>query len=102
MAKFVYVYTGGQMAETPEEQAAVMQLWGNWFATLAGQLTDGGNPFGASTTVKSGGSSAPGTSGLTGYSIIEADSLESAADAAAGCPILTSGGQVEVYEALAM
>ena len=28
MAKFVYLYTGGQMAETPEAQEAAMQEWG--------------------------------------------------------------------------
>ena len=28
MAKFVYLYTGGGMAETPEAQEQVMQAWG--------------------------------------------------------------------------
>jgi len=28
MAKFVYVYTGGQMAGTPEAQEQAMQAWG--------------------------------------------------------------------------
>ena len=34
MAKFVYVYTGGQMAATPAEQEQQMQAWGAWFGTL--------------------------------------------------------------------
>ena len=40
------------------------------------------------------------TSGLTGYSIISADSLDGASKLAEGCPVLTSGGSVEVYEIL--
>ena len=34
MAKFVYVYAGGQMAETPEAQEQAMQAWMAWFGTL--------------------------------------------------------------------
>ena len=102
MAKFVYVYTGGQMAETPEAQEQAMQEWGAWFGTLGDKVTDMGAPFGASATVKSGGSSAGGTSALTGYTVVESDSLESATDGAAGCPVLKSGGTVEVYEAIEM
>lgn len=102
MAKYVYVYTGGQMADTPEAQEQAMQAWGAWFGTLGDAVTDGGNPFGASTTVKSGGSVTGAASGLTGYSIVQADSLEEAAAKADGCPILQSGGNVEVYEAIAI
>jgi hypothetical protein len=39
---------------------------------------------------------------LGGYSIIEADSLEAAAAKAAGCPVISSGGSVEIYDALSM
>ena len=39
-----------------------------------------------------------GGAGLTGYSILNADSLADAAEKAKGCPILASGGTVEVYE----
>ena len=55
MAKFVYIYTGGQMAETPEAQQEVMAAWGAWFGELGGALTDGGNPFGASVSVRPDG-----------------------------------------------
>jgi hypothetical protein len=102
MAKFVYVYTGGQMAETPEAQEQVMQEWGAWFGTLGDKVTEIGAPFGASATVKSGGSSSGGTSGLTGYSVVEAASLEDATEQATGCPVIKSGGNVEVYEAIQM
>jgi len=107
MAKFLYLYTGGQMAETPEAQEAAMQEWTNWFGTLGDSVTDIGNPFGAGTTVSNGsGSNGSGSNGggskLSGYSIINAESLADAASKANKCPVLQSGGTVEVYEALAM
>jgi hypothetical protein len=95
VAKYVYAYTGGGMAQTEEEQAAAMAAWGAWFGQLGSAVVDGGNPFGASTTVGSGGSV-----GLTGYSVIQADSLEAAAKLTSGCPILASGGAVDVYETI--
>jgi hypothetical protein len=102
MGKYVLAYTGGSMAETTAEQEAVMQAWMGWFGELGSAVIDGGNPFGPSTAVTSDGSTAATAAGLTGYSVIEADSLELAAKLAKGCPVLTSGGSVEVYETIAM
>ena len=102
MAKFVYVYTGGQMADTPAEQEKAMQAWGAWFGTLGGAVTDMGNPFGASATVKAGGVTDGGGSQAGGYTIIEASSLQDASAKADGCPVLANGGAVEVYEAIPM
>ena len=102
MAKFVYVYAGGRRAETPEAQEQQMQAWTTWLGGLGDAVTDVGNPFGASASVKSGGSSAGAVTGLGGYTIIDAESLDAATARADGCPILSSGGSVEVYEALAM
>jgi hypothetical protein len=101
MAKFVYLYSGAAMADTPQAQEQAMQEWTAWLGGLGGSVTDIGNPFGASATVGAGGTS-PEASGFGGYSVIEADSLDDAAAKASGCPALKSGGNVEVYEALAM
>jgi hypothetical protein len=101
MAKFVFAYRGGGMAETEAAQKAQMDAWMGWFGQLGQAIVDGGNPFGASKTVSSDGSSSDGgQAGLGGYSVIDADSLAAAADLAKGCPVLASGGSVEVYEAL--
>jgi len=102
MAKFVLAYAGGSMPESPAAQEAAMKEWMEWFGTLGSSVLDGGNPFGASTAVLPGGGSGPATSGLTGYSIVEADDLEQAAKLAGGCPVLSSKGSVEVFEALPM
>jgi len=102
MGKYVLAYKGGKMADTPAAQEATMQAWGEWFGTLGSSVIDGGNPFGASTAVQSDGSSGKASAGLTGFSVIQADSLELAAKAAGGCPVLASGGSVEVYETIDM
>jgi hypothetical protein len=102
MGKFVYVYAGATMDETQEARDKAMQEWGAWFGTLGDAVIDMGNPFAASTTVKSGGSGGSGASGLGGYSVINADSLDAAAAKAGSCPVLKRGGTVEVYEALEM
>jgi len=100
MAKFMFAYTGGSMAETEEERNAVMAAWGAWFGELGGAIVDPGNPFGASGVVSSGGNGAAGT--LTGYSLVTAGDLDAAKQLAGGCPVLSAGGNVEVYEALEM
>jgi len=102
MAKFVVVYTGGAMAESPEAQEAVMQKWMGWFGSLGSAVLDFGNPFGGSAAIGSDGSTRPATASLTGYSILEADSIEAASKLASGCPVLEAGGGLEIYEALPM
>ena len=101
MANFVLLYTGGGMAETEAEQAAVMQAWGAWFGELASALVDGGAPFtSASKSIASNGtvSNSPVGTPATGYTIIKAESLNAAVEMAKGCPQLRSGGQISVYE----
>jgi hypothetical protein len=98
MGKYVLAYKGGGMPETEEEQKSVMDAWTAWFGALGGSVVDIGNPFGAQAAVGGGA-----TSGLTGYSIINADSLDDALEKAKSCPILNGGsGGVEVYEAVDM
>lgn len=102
MAKFVYIYTGGQMADTPAAQEEAMQAWGAWFGTLGDAVTDGGNPFSGSVTVSPSGVTDGAAANAGGYSIVTADSLNEAAALAKGCPVLAGGGAVEVYEAIPM
>lgn len=99
MSKFVLVYSGGSTPESEEAQAAVMQAWTSWFSALGEAVVDPGNPFGASSSVSANGEvSGTGASGLTGYSVISAESLSQATEAASSCPVLADGGAVEVYE----
>jgi len=98
MAKYLLAYTGGVMAPSEEERQAVMQAWGEWFEKLGPSIADPGNPFGPSATVTGSGVSDGGSSGLTGYTLLNADDLAGASELAKGCPVLGAGGTVEVYE----
>jgi hypothetical protein len=99
MAKYLLAYRGGSMGETPEAQAESMTAWMNWFGQLGESMGDGGAPFGESSTLGAKGkASKGGASELSGYSIIEAKTLAEAGEKAQGCPVLSSGGSIEVYE----
>lgn len=96
MGKYVLAYVGGGMDETEEAQQAAMAAWGAWFGSIGSAVVDGGAPFGPSAAVGGGAAS----SGLTGYSILQADDLAGALKLAEGCPVIKDGGSVEVYETI--
>jgi hypothetical protein len=101
MGKYVLAYTGGAMAETEAAQQEAMTQWMNWFGSLGDSVVDTGSPFGPSSSLASDGKVTDGgTSGLTGYSIIDAPTMTEACDKAKGCPVLATGGAIEVYEAM--
>ena len=100
MAKYLLLYAGGSMPETEAEQAAVMTAWTNWFTELGPAVVDPGNPFNAdSKTISAGPKVADAKATASGYSVIEADSLDQAAKLAETCPVLLGGAQLMVFEA---
>jgi hypothetical protein len=103
MAKYVLLYSGGGMGSTPAEQQKQMQAWMGWFGKLGKSLVDNGNPF--SDKVKSidaGGKVKDGSGAFraTGYSIVEAASIDAATSLAKECPVLSTGGTITVYETI--
>lgn len=102
MPKYIFAYHGGKMPESEEEGARVMQAWNDWFTDLGAAIADGGAPVGSSKTVSSSGvADGGGANPLSGYTLVNADSIEAAVEMAKGCPILDHG-TVEVAEALPM
>jgi len=106
MAKFAVIYSGGSgMGASPEEQQRIMGEWGAWYQKKGAAIVDGGDPFGPSKNISGGGVIADGPLGdtpATGYTIINADSLDAAASACADHPHLNHGGQVQVFETIDM
>ena len=96
MKKFVFLYYGGGDM-SPESMAA----WGSWFESISDKLVDGGNPFGEGRVVTKDGATALSAAmqPATGYSIVNADSIDAAQKLLDGCP--ASEG-VQVYEAIPM
>jgi len=103
MGKYVLAYVGGRMADTDAERQEQMAKWGAWFGQLGEAIVEPGAPFGPSASLDSAGAVGQGvSSGLGGYSILQADSLAAATELAKGCPVLAAGGSVDVYETLAV
>jgi hypothetical protein len=100
MSDFVLLDRGGGQPESDEERKAVMDAWTAWFGQLGSAIKDGGNPFAETARHLRSDGSVGDVQGnpATGYSILQADSLDDAASLAKGCPILNDGGDVEVYE----
>jgi hypothetical protein len=107
MAKYLYLYRGPATPMdqfTPEQSAEQMEAWGQWIGRVGPALVDVGTPFGARTSVADDGTS-PAAGDLNGYSIVEADSMESARALADKHPFLTEGKgrfSVEVFELVPM
>jgi len=93
IAKFLLIYTGGNPTTppTPEESAAIIKDWTDWFSALGENLVDAGNPTTPmAKSIASDGAVSDGAPGemATGYSIIQADSLDAATEAVKSCPQL--------------
>lgn len=101
MPKFIFAYHGGgKMPEDENEYAKVMAAWGAWFEELGDAVVDAGNPVGPSKTVTGNGvEDNGGANPISGYSLVNADSIDAALEMAKGCPILKSGS-IEVAEAI--
>lgn len=100
MPNYIIGYHGGGQPSDPAEGEKVMKAWMSWFEKIGPSVVDGGNPVGASKTIAANGSVSDGggANPLTGYSVLKADNLDAAVALAKGCPILASGGSVEVGE----
>jgi hypothetical protein len=103
MAKFMMIYKGEatdirQMSA--EDAAAVMSKWASWMNKVGPALVDVGTPFGPGTSVVDDGSTGDPIS-LTGFSIVEAETLPEATSLANGHPYLSEGlgnYSIEIYE----
>jgi hypothetical protein len=104
MAKYLFVYHGGENPETEDEIAEVLDAWGNWLGSMGAAVIDGGNPVGMSRTVNPDGSVTDngGVNPASGYGLFEAADQADAIAKARGCPILQAGGSVELAECIDM
>ncbi|MDU0112417.1 hypothetical protein RT723_05260 [Psychrosphaera aquimarina] len=103
MAKFVISYIGGNQPQTPEEGKQHFVKYKEWLASLGDSAISPANPFKNTHTVDpSGKVTAGGNSTMSGFTIIEVESMELALVAAKSCPFLDIGGSLEVSELMQM
>ena len=100
MAKYLVTYSGGAQPDgmTEADTAKVMQAWNDWYGGLGDAVVDFGNPTGASKVIVPGGVVSDGGPGITGYSLISADSLDAAAEACRNHPHLDADGTITIHE----
>jgi hypothetical protein len=103
MAKFILLYNGPAtpMDQMTEEQTQkTMMGWKSWMEKVGGALTDMGSPMANGHVVVDDGSTGEPTK-LNGYSILEADDMDSALALVDGHPFLSDKSgkfSVEVFE----
>jgi hypothetical protein len=107
MKKFMLVYYGAQTAEEsmkgdPAQMKAVMDAWGVWMAKCGKALVEMGNPLSNGETYTAAGS-VKSTKHVTGYSLMQGESIEEIKKLLTGHPVLSHpGAEIGVHEILPM
>lgn len=105
MTTFTFLYRGREMSPSPEQMQKTTEKWLAWFKELEGKgaignighpLEDTGKVVTGNNKLVQDGPFAEAKDVIAGFTMVEADSLEHAAELARGCPILEVGGSVEV------
>ena len=103
MAQYAIVYLGGNQPSSPEEGKQHFVKYKEWLTSLGASVVSPMNPFKNTSTVNSDGTvTTGGITAMSGYTIVEAESIEAALEMAKACPFLDIGGSLEVSELVQM
>ena len=87
---------------TPEQMKEGAKPWMEWFAKVGDNMVDQGAQLGHAMSVSKDGTQ-PGNPDITGYTIITAENIEGAMEAAKMNPNMERpGATIEVYELMPM
>ena len=103
MPQYIITYLGGDHPSRPEEGKQHMSRYEDWLSSLGNAAISPANPLKNTRTVNSDGTvTLGGKTSMSGFTIIEADSMEKALTIAKVCPFLDIGGSLEVSELIQM
>lgn len=103
MTQFCITYLGGSEPKSPEAGQKQFSDYKAWLEGLGDAAVSPMNPLKGTVTISSAGVVSGGSSvGMSGYTIIEAESAEVALKIAKACPFLETGGSLEVAELIKM
>jgi len=106
MSQYAIVYTGGfdgDQVSTPEEANEHQTKYIAWLEGLGNAAVSPMNPLLSTITINPDGSVDEGSKmSMSGFTIIEADSLDDVILMAKECPFLDVGGSLEVSELMRM
>ena len=99
MKQFVLVYLGGNPPSNEAEARLHHSKYMGWLTSLGEALIIPTIPLKDTNTVSSSGSIREGgSSAMSGFSVVKAESMEAALLIAQACPFLEIGGSLEVSE----
>ena len=103
MPQYIITYLGGDQPSSPEEGEQHYAKYREWLSSLGDSAVSPANPIKDTSTVNPDGTVTIGsTTSMSGYTIIEAESMEVALSIAKACPFLDIGGSLEVSELIKM
>jgi hypothetical protein len=103
MSRYIITYLGGDKPSSPEEGKLHFSKYMAWISSLGDSAVSPANPLKNTSTVNPDGTvSAGSTTLMSGFTIIETDSMEAALLIARDCPFLDVGGSLEVSELIQM
>lgn len=103
MTDFIFVYHGGKPPSDPAGIEKVMAAWNDYYQGMGDKVVNGGGPVGMSSMVTAKGvAENGGANPVSGFTVVRAANKAEANKMAAGCPILSEGGSVEVAEIIEM
>ncbi len=94
MKKFMLLHFGFE-----KPTAEIMEAWGKWFASIADKTVENGGFHGAAREISQNGTTdlTMASDSITGYTIINAESIDEATEMADGNPFIAS---IRIYEVI--
>jgi len=103
MSQYMIVYLGGNKPSTHEEGQQHFAKYKEWLASLGDAAVSPANPLKDTHTVNPDRTvTQVSATTMSGYTVVEADSIDSALAMARACPFLDIGGSLEVSELMQM
>ncbi len=103
MPQYCITYLGGKPPSTPEEGQQHMEKYRAWLSSLGDAAVSPANPLKGTRTIAPDGSITEGSGiAMSGFTIIESESMEAALVITKACPFLEVGGSLEVAELMKM
>ena len=102
MPQFIFAYLGGNQPSSPEEGRAHFEKYTKWITDIGTKALVPMIPLKDTVTINPDNTISDGTTTtMSGYTIIDAESLEAALEVGRACPFLEIGGSLDVSEIMA-
>jgi hypothetical protein len=99
VAKYLVTYHGSDMPHEPEAMAQARDAFMQWAGKSGSALAEPGAPVRSISTISSSGAGTGAADGpITGWSVIEASSVEEATGILADHPFISRGGVLQISE----